>query len=160
MKIFNTNKNYRGFTLIELMIVILIASIIMLIAYPNYKKYVIKARRADATSTLLQASQFMERFFTENGRYHQDSGGTAFSLPARFSKSPQEGTTTFYTIATTVLTATTFTLTATPVGDQLASDTQCGVLTLDHTGVKCISGGSTCSNASSQSVQEQVNDCW
>ncbi|MCG8448763.1 MAG: type IV pilin protein [Pirellulales bacterium] len=119
----------------------------------------IKARRADAASTLLQGAQFLERYFTENGRYDQDTGGTAFALPARFSKSPQEGTTTFYTITASTLTQTAFTLSATRQGDQL-NDTQCGNLSLNHTGVKCINGGGSCSDNASAAVQETVNDCW
>ncbi len=150
-------KKTRGFTLIELMIVVLIASIIMAVGYPSYKRYVIKARRVDAGSNLLEISQYMERFFTENGRYNQDTGGTAFSLP--FTKSPKDGTTTFYNISTTALTATAYTLQASPTGDQ-ASDTDCGALTLNSVGVKCISGGAKCSNNASASIQEEVNDCW
>lgn len=158
MKVINAFKNNRGFTLIELMIVVLIASIIMAIGYPSYKKYVIKARRVDAGGNLLEISQYMERFFTENGRYDQDTGGNALSLP--FTKSPRDGTTTFYTISTTALSATAYTLRALPVGDQAASDTDCGALTLNSAGVKCINGGSSCSNSGSATVQEDVNDCW
>lgn len=152
-----TKFKHNGFTLIELMIVLVIASILLAVGYPSYKGYVIKARRTDATANLLELSQYMERFFTENARYDQDTGGTANSLP--YNKSPKDGTTTFYTISTTALTQTAFTLQATPVGDQVA-DADCGALTFNSTGVKCINGGASCSDNASASVQEDVNECW
>jgi len=150
----------HGFTLIELMIVITVAAILAAVGFPAYHQYIVKARRADATSTLLQGAQYMERFYTENGRYDQDTGGTSISLPAKYSKSPQEGTTTHYNLSLSSVASTNFTLTAVPVGDQASSDTNCGTLTVNSAGVKCISGGSSCSNNPNQSVQQSVSDCW
>ncbi len=150
-----------GFTLIELMIVVLIISIIMMVGLPSYKQYVTKTRRVDATGNLLELSQYMERYYTENGCYHQSpcaGGGAALALP--FNKSPKEGTTTHYNLTIPTLTATTFTLNATPINDQLSSDTDCGTLTLSHTGVKCILAGASCSDSATASVQEAVADCW
>jgi type IV pilus assembly protein PilE len=147
----------RGFTLIELMIVLTIAAILMAVGYPAYKQYITKARRVDAGANLLELAQYMERFFTENGRYDQDTGGTAVSLP--YNKSPKEGTTTFYNITMPAVSSTAFTLQATPTGDQ-ASDTECGALTINSTGVKCIKAGASCSNNASASVQQAVRDCW
>lgn len=153
-----TNNRNGGFTLIELMIVITIAAILMAVGYPAYKQYITKARRTDAGANLLELSQYMERFFTENGRYDQDTGGTAVSLP--YSKSPKEGTATFYNISLSSVSSTAFTLQAAPTGDQAASDTDCGTLSINSTGVKCIKGGASCSNNASASVQQTVRDCW
>lgn len=150
-------KHKRGFTLIELMIVITIVAILAAIAYPSYQNYILKSRRVDAEGNLLELGQYLERYFTENGRYDQDRGGTAVSLP--FNKSPKEGTATFYNLAFTAgePTATTFELSASPAGSQ-AEDTDCGVLSLDHTGTKCILNGSKCSNVPADA--EAVDECW
>lgn len=146
-----------GFTLIELMIVIMIVGILAAIAYPSYQNYVLKTRRTDAAGNLLELGQYLERYFTENGKYNEDRAGNDVVLP--FDKSPKEGTATFYDLDFTAgePTATTYELSAAPVGSQ-AEDTTCGTLTLDHTGVKCILNGSKCSNVPADA--EAVDECW
>src|SRR5882724_411021 len=61
----------RGFTLVELMVVIVIASILMAIAIPSYKNSIRKSRRTDAKTALLDLAGREERFFSTNGRYSQ-----------------------------------------------------------------------------------------
>ena len=79
----------RGFTLMELMIVVAIIGILAGIAYPTYQDSVRKSRRADAEAVLLELAQWMERFYTENNRYDQTRAGVAVVLP--FAQSPKEG---------------------------------------------------------------------
>lgn len=133
------HKNTRGFTLIELMIVVAIAAILAAIAYPAYNDSVRKSRRADAISVLTEAQNHLERFYTENGRYDQDTGGTAYTLPTGMSSSPRNSSTTFYTIAVSTLNAQDYILTATAQGDQ--TNDACGNLTLNHAGLKGVSSG-------------------
>jgi len=124
-----------GVTLLELMIVVTIVAILGAIAYPAYDNHVRKSYRADAQSDLLELASFMERFFTENNRYDQDTGGTAVSLP--FSQTPRSGTARYQIAFTTgSLTATAYTLQATAqsVGSQNADP--CGNMTIDQTGAK------------------------
>ena len=49
----------RGFTLIELMIVVAVVAILASVAYPSYVSQVRKGRRADAETVLLQAEQYI-----------------------------------------------------------------------------------------------------
>ena len=110
----------RGFTLVELMIVVAIVGILAAVAYPSYQDSVRKSRRADGKTALLQSVQVAERWFTQNNTY----AGTPVAAASA------EG---HYTLAF-VGNATTFTITATPGGLQ-ASD-PCGALTVNELGVK------------------------
>ena len=78
----------RGMTLIELLLVIVILGIIVSIALPGYQDSVRKARRADSQAVMLELAQWMERFYTENGRYDQDRAGAAVAPPPILLASP------------------------------------------------------------------------
>ncbi|MCJ1884809.1 type IV pilin protein [Pseudomonas sp. LA21] len=134
-------QHSRGFTLIELMVVLAIVAIIAAVAYPSYQEYVRKARRADAQASLMELAQFMERYYTTNGRY-TTSADAAVTLP--FTESPKDGATQYYSLAFSgTPTATTYVLSATPKGAM--SGDSCGTLTLNNAGVKGQGSGATLS---------------
>lgn len=84
----------RGFTLIELMVVVAVVGILASIAYPSYAEYVAKSRRATMTAVLMQGQQWMERFYTENFSYYQVRGSSAVVselFPAQLQQSPAPG---------------------------------------------------------------------
>jgi type IV pilus assembly protein PilE len=126
----------QGFTLIELMVTVAIVGILAAIAYPSYQEYVRASRRADAQTVMLENAQFMERYYTTNGRY-LDKDGDEPTLPV--TASPKDGSTKFYDIGFQgTVTNTTYTLEAVPKGAM--TNDGCGTLRLAHTGAKSRTG--------------------
>ncbi len=134
-KTMKTRHRATGFTLIELMIVIVVVGILAAIAFPSYQSYVLKANRADAKASLLSAAQLLERCFTQHNAYNSANCPTVGQLAD--TKDSQEG---LYTISLDTLAtpaATTYRLRATPkTGGRQAKDTRCTFFTLDHRGGK------------------------
>ncbi|MGJ8671001.1 MAG: type IV pilin protein [Oceanococcus sp.] len=125
----------RGFTLLELMIVVAIIGVISAIAFPSYRENVLKTRRADARGAVMGLANALERFRANSGTY------VGAAVPAIFSdKSPIDGADRYYTLSLSGLGGNTYTITATPHGSQ-ASD-KCGSLILDQSGTRTVAGAS------------------
>ncbi len=140
------SKPVGGFTLIELVIVVAIIAILAAIAVPSYSSYITRARRAAAASCVSQIANYMERFYTTNLKYNEtaDTPPVANGDPGLECEAANE-TGQYYSYAgfsaATGATPTTYLITATPTGTQLARDTECATLTLDQAGVRGIDGG-------------------
>lgn len=120
-------KGILGFTIIELMIVLVIVAILLALAYPSYIQYVRKSKRGEAQQLLMNWSVNQEIFRSNNPQYADTD-----DLPAPTNDN--------YAFGVDDLSATAYTLTADASGDQendVARDgTSCDVLTLDQNGEK------------------------
>lgn len=132
-----------GFTLIELMVVVAIVSILAAIALPAYMKYVVKTKRVAAEACLSEYANYMERYYTTNLRYDQDTSGTAATLPV-LDCNTKTASDYHYGFAASQPTQTTFTVQAVPQGNQAAKDTQCGTLSINQSGSRGSNDTTSC----------------
>ena len=132
---------HAGFTLLELMIVVVVISILASIAYPAYIKHTIKARRVAAEGCLSEMANYMERYYTTNLSYKKDGTGTINTIPALDCKTSQQtGSYYSYEFPSGSLSSAAYEVWAVPKGQQKSRDTQCGTLTLDQSGKRDAKG--------------------
>lgn len=137
------HKSNLGFTLIEVMIVVLIISVLTAIAYPSYQEHVRKSRRSECEGVMTTAANALERRYSVSNTYQDAAGGAG--LPDGVPPTcPADGGVVFYNLNLVVPNASTFTLSAVPAGAQ--ADDKCGTLTLTHTGAKGQATGMTAAN--------------
>ena len=123
-------KYSKGFSLIELMIVVAIVGILGAIAYGFYTDNVIKSKRSEARATLTATAASLEKCKSLFGVYDHVNCNVLATIPSE---------TNIYSIDTTGRTPTTFTLVATAIGSQVR-DGDCTTLSLTNTGVKTATG--------------------
>ena len=73
-------KRQRGFTLIELMIVIIIIAVLASIAIPSYRQYVIRGNRTAAQAVMMEIATRQQQFFVAN-RTYATAAQLGFALP-------------------------------------------------------------------------------
>jgi len=140
-----------GFSLIELMVVVVVIAILASVAVPSYTNYVTAARRQGAVQEVLTIASRQEQHFLDNKGYATTLTGLGYSAqPIGTDDSgtyvAAASTDALYTFAITSTTASTsgtiraYTISAIPKGSQLARDTECATLTLNQAGVKTADG--------------------
>jgi len=138
------NKKDKGFTLIEMMIVVAIIGILAAIAYPSYQRYVIKTKRTDMMTEMQNIASEIESRKLAQGSYRAISVGIKDEFAIEY---PRQGDKLYdVTINPIPLTppdnalTDKWNVTATPKpNSKMTND---GILTLNYQGIKC--RGSVC----------------
>jgi len=132
----------KGFTLIELMVVVAVIAILASLAYYNYSRYAFRARRADGREMLMRVAAAQERYFTNYNRYATSPTAITDAAPNGLGfLPPAESEKGYYAIAAAVGPSgdvQTYLLTATAQNAQ-TTDT-CRNLTINSLGLKDRSG--------------------
>ena len=125
--------NNRGFTLIELMIVIAIIGIILAIGLPSYNSYVLRSNRTEALTSMVDLQLAEEKFRMSNNSYYSQTETLT-----------ENG---LYSIAITGVSGSGYTITATAQGDQVgdeASGVSCTPLVLTVSGLTATKTPAAC----------------
>lgn len=124
-----------GFTLIELMIVVMVMAVLIAVSFPAYQNQVERGRLSEGRSALMAVATEMERCFTRNGNYE------GCDVPA----TSESG---IYTIAVDVNgDGNTATYTATATRAEATGANECGNLTINNTGQRDSTAG-------------DADECW
>lgn len=132
----------RGFTLMEVMIVVGIIGVLMAVALPSYRESVLQGRRAEGRAYAMQVATAQERFFTMANTYTTSLADLKLNAYSGSSASSSA-----YTIDVTAGPGgigSSFVVTATPV----ENDPKCAALSLTETGQRLFNGTGT------------EKDCW
>ncbi len=133
-----SKRSERGFTLIELMIVVVVIGILATFAFPSYQQHVQRAHRADAQADLLELAQWLERRYSRPidpasarvNRYALADGDRTADLP--FNQTPRTGGARYKLGLNVADGGQSFVLSATPTPAQAAD--ACGILTINQRG--------------------------
>jgi type IV pilus assembly protein PilE len=132
-----------GFTLIEVLVVMVIIAILAAVAIPNYTEYINRGRRQEAKALLLQAAQWQERVRTERNGYVTATA----DLPAAFRTVNVNGAAIYNITIDTGATANAYRLTAARAGSM--TDDGCGDFALSNTGVRALANNT-----------RTLDQCW
>ncbi|WIO73642.1 type IV pilin protein [Porticoccaceae bacterium LTM1] len=138
----------KGFTLVELMVVVAIAAIIAAVAIPSYFGQVLKAKRAIGKAELMEIAARQEQYFVNNKTYTDDLTDLGYPAADYYVTADGDASAAITDDTIYLLDATTanggleFTLKATPQKSQ-TKDTDCKTLGLDEQGLKYQTDGAT-----------------
>lgn len=143
-------KPAKGFTLIELMTVILILGILIGVGVPTYRTYVMRAQRAEAKTTLMRVQAQQEKFYMQNNTYTTDVNNPP---PAGLGIPASENL--YYDIAIVAAAGGLtigYTVSATPAaGSPQLDDDDCALFSVDQSGARY---------AESKIAVDETRTCW
>lgn len=142
-----TRREQRGFTLVELMIVVAVMALLATFAVNSYRNYALRATRTEARLALLSIQAGQEKFFLQNNAYAQDMATVQAAPPAGLGVLLGAGNTTIgghYVISFAAVTPTTYTLQAVAAGNQVNDNALCLTYTITDQGVRTPADSTGC----------------
>jgi len=130
------SQHARGFTLVEVLVVVAVLGILSAVVYPSYSNYVLRARRVDAKTALLDLASREERYYSVNNLY--SNNGTALGYATTFPVAINVSGNVYYNLSAPVLQTTPspgYLAAATPVASQTA-DTSCYAFQINQLGLQ------------------------
>jgi type IV pilus assembly protein PilE len=146
-----TRPHTAGFSLIELLMVVLLVSVLATIALPNYRSYVLRANRTEARAALLGLATAQERFYLQCHGYGASLGASTTCSPMTlaFPASSERG---YYSVSVTQASTTGWSAVASAaVAKPQYADTQCRTFRLTSTGAK---------SSTDTTGAESGAECW
>jgi type IV pilus assembly protein PilE len=141
-----------GFTLIELMIVVVIVAVLTMVAVPTYLSQIRESRRTEARNYLVELASREERYFATQNAYTSTASNLGYS---GFGPTYPVGSGYYYLTITEPypsITAPSYLLTATPVpGKGQDKDSYCASFTVDSTGKR---------SATNSAGTDDSSYCW
>jgi type IV pilus assembly protein PilE len=134
-----------GFSLVELLVVLVIMGVLSAVALPAYTRYVQRGHRTEAMAALLESQHFMERYYSANGQYLSPANAVPW-LPQRLQGIPSQGTVR-YQLSVSEATLNSYVLQAVPKGSMTGD--VCGSLTINQAGLRGVLEGT-----------RSVAECW
>lgn len=139
----------RGFSLIELMIVVAVVSILATLATASYRRYMLRTNRTEGRIALLAIQTAQERYFLQNNAYAQDmatviapanAGGLGVTSLTAAGVTPNG----YYTISFAAVTANTYTIQAVATGPQTKDTAACLTFTVNEQGARTPADSTGC----------------
>jgi type IV pilus assembly protein PilE len=121
-------KLYKGFTLIEVMVTVVIIGILSSIAYPSYIQYVTKSARTEGVAAVMKIANLQEQYYLDNRVYTEDMEDLGLSANPFIT---EHGHYSVISDGTTSII-----ITATAQGAQASRESTCKTITLTDAGVK------------------------
>lgn len=127
----NRTNIIKGFTLIEVMIVVAIIGILAAVAYPSYTEFVTKNNRAEALRELIHIANLQEQYYVDNRTYVRDMKSLGYG--STNWNTLESG---LYRVKNTKDDGDTFRIRAQARGVQLTNDSACENMYIEDTGAK------------------------